>query len=173
MWEEGRWSGTRVTRFSIFASALLALCDVVVSGGLGTGFDIGFVVLCVTIALAIRPDEFFTVGVLPPLLLLGLCSVLGVVDRGAIAPADDGLVQAVISGLAHHSGALLIGYTLALAVLAIRTRVLRRSAAEEDYSNREASPAPYRVTSAAPEVKSTTVVGNDPHSPESITTSST
>lgn len=178
LWEEGRWSGTRVTRFSIFASALLLVADLVVSGEMGTIFDVGFVLLCIAAALAIRPTEFFTVGVLPPMLQLGACILLAVVDRGAVASGDDSVVQAVISGLAHHSGALLAGYALALAVLAIRARVLRTHAERRggahaaDYSNREGSPAPYRVTSGAPEVKSTTVVGKDPDSP-SITASTT
>lgn len=172
MWEEGRWSGSRVTRFSIFACSLLVLLDVVVSGGLHRTFDVGFVVLCIVAALAIRPSEFFDVGVLPPMLLLGMCMVLGIVDRGAIAPRNDGWIQAVISGLAHHSGALLVGYALSLAVLAIRVRVLRRPA-ERVYSKRAVSPAPARVTTGAPEVKSTTVVGKDPQSPESMTASST
>ncbi|MET3961040.1 hypothetical protein ABIE44_000974 [Marmoricola sp. OAE513] len=171
MWEEGRWSGSRVTRFSIFACVLLVIADLVPGGGLDRIFDVGFVVLCIAIALAIRPSEFFTVGVLPPMLLLGLCSVLAVLHRSWIAASDDGLIQAVISGLAHHSGALLGGYVLCLGVLAIRSRVLRR--ADGAHSKRDASPAPYRMTSAAPEVRSTTVVGNEPHSPESMTTSST
>lgn len=164
LWEEGRWSGSRVTRFSIFASVLLVVANAAISGRLNHLFDIGFVVLCLAAALAVRPSEFFTVGILPPILILGVCIVLSVVHRSTIAPSDDGFVQAIISGLAHHSGGLLAGYALSLGVLAIRTRVLR-------YSNRDASPAPYRVTSGAPEVKSTTVVGNDPHSPQSITAS--
>lgn len=174
MWEEGRWSGSRVTRFSIFACVLLVVTNATVAGRLDHVFDIGFVVLCVAAALAIRPSEFFTVGILPPILILGVCVVLSAVHRGSIAPSDDGFIQAVISGLAHHSGGLLAGHALALGVLAIRTRVLRRTdgSSESDYSNLEASPAPYRVTSGAPEVKSTTVVGNEPHSPESITASS-
>jgi len=158
----------------MFACALLVAVDLGVSGGLGRTFDLGFVLLCLAIALAIRPDEFFSVGVLPPMLLLGVCGILGVVHRSAIAPADDGIVQAVISGLAHHSGGLLVAHGGLLAVLAIRTRVLSRAAVEEpaaDYSKRAVSPAPYLVISGEPEVKSTTVVGNEPHSPESMTAS--
>lgn len=175
MWEEGRWSGSRVTRFSVFACAVLIVADLVVSPGLGVVFDTGFVLLCIAVALAIRPEDFFRVGVLPPMLLLGFSCLLGVVDRPAIAPRGDGLVQAIISGLAHHSGSLLAGYALCLGVLAIRSRVMSRHQAVEeveDYSNREVSPAPYRVTSAAPEVKSTTVVGSEPDSP-SMTASNT
>jgi hypothetical protein len=168
LWEEGRWSARRVTRFSVFAAAVLVTADLAATGQLGRIFDSGFIVLCVGMALAIRPADFFRVGVLPPMLLLGLCLVLGLGHRAAIAAPHDGYVQSVISGLAHHSGALLVGYVLTLAVLGIRLRVARRSGA---HPNRDGSPAPYLVISGSPEVKSTTVVGNDPDSP-SITASS-
>lgn len=175
LWEEGRWSGSRVTRLSVFVCVLLVAADVSITGRLGGVFDAGFVALCVAMSLAIRPAEFFNVGILPPLLILGVCITLSLVHRGWIASSDDSGAQAVVSGLAHHSGGLLAGYALSLGILAIRTRVLRRSEVGpedvDDYSNRVASPAPYRVTSGAPEVKSTTVVGNEPHSPESITAS--
>lgn len=165
LWEEGRWSARRVTRFSLFASALLVAADVALTGHLERVFDSGFIVLCVGMALAIRPQDFFRVGVLPPMLLLSISVLLGLGHRAAIAGAGDPFVQAVISGLAHHSGPLLAGQALALIVLGIRHRVLRR------HSNRVASPAPYRMISGTPEVKSTTVVGSEPDSP-SMTASS-
>jgi hypothetical protein len=171
LWEEGRWSARRVTRFSMFVSALLVAADLAATGQLGRIFDSGFIVLCVGTALAIRTADFFRVGVLPPMLLLGLCLVLGLGHRTAIAAPGDGYVQSVISGLAHHSGALLVGYALALLVLGIRLRVARRSRVAEDHSNRVGSPAPYLAISGVPEVKSTTVVGNEPDSP-AITASS-
>jgi hypothetical protein len=164
VWEEGRWSGTRVTRFAAFACAVLVGVDVATTGGLSIIFDCGFAVLCVAMAFVVRPSDFFRVGILPPLLLLGVCGLLSVVHRAGIATHQDGIVQALISGLAHHSGALLVGYALCLTVLAIRGRVL--------HSKRAASPAPYRVISGTPEVKSTTVVGSEPDSPESRTASS-
>ena len=176
LWEEGRWPGTRVIRFSMFACVLFAAIDVAATGHLERFFDAGFIVLCIAMALVVRPSDFFGVGVLPPLLLGSVSVLVGIVDRGVIAPPGDSLIQSVISGLAHHSGPLMAGYVLALTVLGIRTRVLRRRArddrAREDYSNRAVSPAPYRVISGTPEVKSTTVVGSEPHSPESMTASS-
>jgi hypothetical protein len=169
LWEEGRWSGRRVTRFSMLVSALLVVADVTATGRLERIFDSGFIVLCVGMALAIRPQDFFRVGVLPPMLLLAICLALGLGHRAAIAAPDDGAVQSVISGLAHHSGPLLAGYVLALAVLGIRVRVGRR---RTHHSKRVGSPAPYLLISGSPEVKSTTVVGNEPASP-SMTASST
>jgi hypothetical protein len=184
LWEEGRWSGRRVTRFSTLVSALLVGADLLATGRLERIFDSGFIVLCVGMALAIRPQDFFRVGVLPPMLLLGISVLLGLGHRAAIASAGDGFIQSVISGLARHSGPLLAGYALALAVLAIRSRVLRRhhvevgfadpvgAAEAEAHSNRDASPAPYLAISATPEVKSTTVVGSEPASPSMTASSS-
>lgn len=178
LWEEGRWSGRRVTRFSVLVCTLLVLADTLLTGSLGRVFDSGFIVLCVGIALAVRPQDFFRVGVLPPMLLLGLCVVLGLGHRTAIAAPGDGFVQSVISGLAHHSGPLTAGYALALVVLGIRARVARRHRGrrvpvdpDRLHSNRDGSPAPYLLISATPEVKSTTVVGSEGASP-SITASS-
>ena len=175
LWEEGRWSGRRVTRFSVLVCTVLVLTDLLLTRQLGRIFDSGFVVLCVGMALAVRPQDFFRVGVLPPMLLLGFSVVLGLGHRTAIAAPGDGFVQSVVSGLAHHSGPLTAGYALALAVLGIRSRVARRHrelrGPDRAHSNRAGSPAPYLVISAAPEVKSTTVVGNEPASP-SITASS-
>jgi hypothetical protein len=102
--------------------------------------------------------------------------------RGWVADATDGVVQAVVSGLAHRANALLAAYVLTLAVLGMRHRVRSRhraaaaaravrAPAPEAHSKREGSPAPTRVTSGTPEEKSTTVVGSEPHSPESMTAS--
>jgi hypothetical protein len=172
LWEEGRWSGRRVTRFAVLVSTLLVAGDVALTGRLERLFDSGFIVLCVGIALAVRPDHFFRVGVLPPMLLLGISVLLALVDRAAVAHRTDAFVQAVVSGLAHHAGPLTAGYALTLAVLGIRTRVARRRLrapvrlpVAASHSNRDASPAPYRTISASPEVRSTTVVDSEPASP--------
>lgn len=192
MWEEGTWSGTRVTRLSVLLVLVLVGLSAVVHGELGLVFDLGFVMLCAFAAMAVHPRDFFRVGVLPPLLLFGTCLVLAVVWRAGIANADDNLAQAVVSGLAHRSAALFTGYALALALLALRQRIIGRRepgrrvaqvrapkpAQKPDRkpaqaSKRAASPAPRRSTSGASPDRSTTVVGDDPHSPESITASST
>jgi hypothetical protein len=167
LWEEGRWSGTRVTRLAALCCLVLVVADVALTGGLGPVFAIGFGVVCAGAALAVRPADFFRVGVLPPLVVGGCAVLVSMVARSAVARPDDGFVQGVVSALTDNAGALLAGYALALAVLAIRHRVLGRS-----HSNRVGSPAPYLLISGNPEVKSTTVVGSEPASP-SMTASST
>jgi hypothetical protein len=184
VWEEGRIPGRRVTRLAVLSCALLVGLDLLLTGHLSPVFDVGFVLVSVGAALAVRPQDFFRVGVMPPFLMLGFVTLLAVVHPVAVANAGDGIVQAVISGLAHHSGALFAADVLALVVLGVRHHVAtlrtdRKARQEspyamkpEDYSNRETSPRPTLVTSATPEEKSTTVVGTDAVSPQSRTASS-
>lgn len=126
LWEEGRSPG----RLIVVCAALAALTVValnLVGGTLGLFFDVTFVLICVASALAVRPRDFFVVGVLPPLLMAATVTLLAIVARSSVAKADDGLFQAIVSGLAHRSTALLIGYALALAVLGIRKLALRNA----------------------------------------------
>lgn len=125
LWEEG----TRPAMVVIRAALLVALAATVLSllfgNRIGGFFDLVFVLVCVAAALLVRPQDFFPIGVLPPLLLGFVVVVLTVADRGAVAKADDHVLQAVVSGLAHHSLALVVGYTLTLLVLALRQVALR------------------------------------------------
>jgi hypothetical protein len=159
-------SGSRVMRLAVLVGLLVVALDLAINSRLTLIFDISFVLLCLAAALEVRPRDFFHVGVLPPLLLLGLITLVASVHRAWVAEPGDGLIQAVVSGLAHRASGLLTAYLLALAVLAIRQRVLKRR-----YSKRAGSPAPTLATSGAPSEKSMTVVGSEPHSPASITAS--
>ena len=162
-------SGSRVTRLAVLAGVLVLAVDLAINGHPTIVFDIGFVLICVGAALAVRPRDFFAIGVLPPLLLLSLMTLVALVHRAWVGSPGDGLLQAVVSGLAHRASALLTAYLLTLAVLAIRHQVIARRAAQ---ANREASPAPTLSTTGAPSERSTTVVGSEPHSPASTTASS-
>ncbi len=114
---------------TIAAAVLLAVAfvDTAVFDRLTVAFDVAFVLTCVAAALAVRPRDFFVVGVLPPLSMLVIVLVLALFDRVAVAEPTDGLVQATVSGLAHHAGALVVGYTLTLAVLALRQVAYRNA----------------------------------------------
>jgi hypothetical protein len=108
----------------------LALSAVVLDqallGRVGLLFDVCYVLTCVAMALAVRPSDFFTIGVLPPLLMVAVFALLGATRPDTIADPGDGVVQAVVSGLGHHAAALVTGYLLCLAVLAVRRQVLAR-----------------------------------------------
>jgi len=101
--------------------------DVGIGGQVGLFFDLAFVVVCVIVALLVRPEDFFTVGVLPPLIMMTVFVLVGISDRVAIARYDDGLVQAVITGLSHHAVALGAGYAACLICLAVRDQFTRAS----------------------------------------------
>jgi hypothetical protein len=114
-----------VVRATTVGLTLVTLVSLLLGNRIGTVFDVVFVLLCLTAALWVRPRDFFTVGVLPPLLLGLVVLALALVDRAAVARAGDPLVQAVVSGLAHHALALVVGYALTLLVLALRQVALR------------------------------------------------
>jgi hypothetical protein len=101
------------------ATVQLALTD-----HLGVFFGICFVLAALTAALLVRADGFFTVGVLPPLLMLGIvCAVSAAVPSGIDAPglADDaGFLQRVIAGVVSQAPALVIGHGVALGVIGLR-----------------------------------------------------
>jgi hypothetical protein len=78
--------------------------------------------------------------------MAGTVTLLAVVDRTAVAGADDSLVQAVVSGLAHHATALVVGYALTLAILALRQVALRHHGRLRAPARRQSS----RPASAAP-----------------------
>ena len=116
-------------RAVVVVLALVVVLDVLLDGRLGLPFDVALVVLSVAAALWVRPKDFFTVGVMPPLLLAVTVVTLVVVDQTTVAQPDDAALQAVVSGLAHHALALLVGYAATLAVLALRQVAIRHHGA--------------------------------------------
>lgn len=124
IWEEGREPGRELVALASAAALTAVVIDLLVGGHVSLFFDLCFVVLCVGLALAVRPTDFFTVGVLPPLLMVGVFVLIGISRPTVLGNAGDGTLQAVITGLSEHSIALVTGYLLCLAVLYIRQRVL-------------------------------------------------
>jgi hypothetical protein len=127
LWEEGRRPGGQVAALTLVASLAVAWGNLALTSRLTLFFDLTFVVLCLMAALAVRPRDFFVVGVLPPVALLITIAVLATLARPSVADEGDSLVQAVVSGLAHHAGALVAGYALALGILALRQVALRNA----------------------------------------------
>lgn len=124
LWEEGRESGREVVALGFALALTVLIVDVATSVRVGALFDVFFIALCIALALAVRPHDFFAVGVLPPLLMAGLFVLLGITRPASIGQPGDGMVQATISGLSHHSIALTVGYSLCLGVLYVRQRVV-------------------------------------------------
>jgi hypothetical protein len=125
LWEEGRHPGALVVSGVAASLGVAVLLQLAVGDRLGWFFDLVFVAACVGAALLVRPRDFFAIGVLPPLALGITVLVVSATDRGAVAQAGDGMVQAFVSGLAHHAVALAVAYALTLGVLGLRQVALR------------------------------------------------
>lgn len=123
IWDEGRTPGREVAALLLAVLLTVLVVDLLLSDRLGLLFDLAFVTLCTFAALAVRPGDFFDVGVLPPLAMLVSVALLAVAEPGAVAEAEDGFVQATVSGLSTHGVALALGYGVCLAVLAVRRRL--------------------------------------------------
>jgi hypothetical protein len=142
---DGRARGSEVVALTSALTLTAATGEIALGGHLRLFFDVCFVAICVAAALMVRPRDFFTVGVLPPLLMLGTMVLVALNGTRVIAHRHDSVVQAVVSGLAHHSVALFIGYAACLVVLVLRRSPGRRT---PGYSSKRAgSPAPRRTTS--------------------------
>jgi hypothetical protein len=129
LWEEGRKPGPLVAVAGGVVVLLVAAVDLLLFHDVTLLTDIAFVGVCAAAVLTVHPRDFFFVGVCPPLLMAAVFSVLAVLAPGALADPSDGFLQAIISGLAHHAGALVVGYGLTLALLALRQMALRNAGA--------------------------------------------
>ena len=99
IWDDGREPGRAVVALGVAVALSAIVVNVAMVGRVSMFFDLWFVLLSVGLALLVRPSDFFTVGVLPPLIMVGAFAVLAVDQPEAIATAQDGVVQAVVSGL--------------------------------------------------------------------------
>lgn len=122
VWTDGLEPGRQAVALGVAAVLTIVAIDVLLVGELSFFFDLCFIVLCLGLALVVKPHDFFTVGVLPPLMMLAVFTLLGAVAPETVADRGDGIVQAVVSGLAHHSGALVAGYAVCLGTLWLRQR---------------------------------------------------
>ena len=125
LWEEGHEPGRRVVALGLALALSVVVLDIGVGGRVGLFFDLAFVAVCVVLALAVRPQDYFTVGVLPPLVMVTVFTLVAVSQRDALAPGHDGPVRAVVDGLSHHAVALAVGYALCLLCLAVRDHFTR------------------------------------------------
>lgn len=115
------------------AAATLAAVgfDLALAGRLTLFFDLCFVVLCLALAITVRERDFFTVAVLPPLLMLVTFLMLAAIRPTALGEGDSGVLQTIVTGLAHHSAALAVGQLLCLGALALRHHRSRAQSAHD------------------------------------------
>lgn len=123
---DGDKPGSEVVALSTALVLTATTIEVTLAGRVGLFFDLTFVMICLGMALLVRQRDFFTVGVLPPLLLLGTFVIVALNGAKVIAQPHDSVVQAVVTGLAHHSLALFFGYAVCLGTLLGRQQRARR-----------------------------------------------
>lgn len=112
--------GPRIVGLGAAAMLAILAVDLVLGADIGLFFDLCFVVLCLALAVRVDRAAFFTVAVLPPLLLIGGFALVAALLPGALARPDDGLVQALVTGVANHAVGMSAGYALCLLTLGAR-----------------------------------------------------
>ena len=142
-WHPGHEPGRQVVALGLALALTVAVLDTLITGSVTWAFDICFVVLCAALAVLVAPRDMFTVGVLPPVIMLTVFVLVAIANADALGRRDDSVAQAVVSGLAHHSLALCLGYGMCLALLAQRRHLQVAAHA----TKRDQSPAPSRTTS--------------------------
>jgi hypothetical protein len=100
--------------------AVVTVLDLV-NGTLGFPFSLGFVLIVITLPLAIDVRQLFPAGVLPPLLLLGALLGVCIARPDAISvdglAADAGLFTRYLAAVVDHGLTLAVGHALAIGVI--------------------------------------------------------
>ena len=95
-----------------------------INGRVEFAFSLGFVLVALTIALAVDARQLFTAGVMPPVLLLGTLLVLCIVAADSVVvqgvAENAGLMTRYIATVVDHGVTLVVGHGLALAVVVWR-----------------------------------------------------
>ena len=93
-------------------------------GRLGLLFSVGFVLIGVTVPLAVDVRSLFPAGVLPPALLIGSLLLVCMFASSAIQvdglAKDAGTVARLIAAVIDRGLTLVIGHGLALGIIALR-----------------------------------------------------
>lgn len=110
-------------RFAVIAIAALTGLDLT-DGRLGFLFSLSFVLIVVTVALAVDLESLFQAGVLPPALMIGALAIVAMFWPDAIQVnglADDaGFIGRLIAATIDHGKTLVLGHGLALGIVALR-----------------------------------------------------
>ena len=101
-----------------------------IDGRLGVAFSVAFVLIVVSAATAVQERGFFTVGVLPPLLLVGALLVIAWIAPDSVVipklPDSAGVFGRTLTATIAHAVPLTIGHLLALGVIVARLVSSRR-----------------------------------------------
>lgn len=121
-------AGYDLTSRAVVACSVVTLAAVtgldLLDGRLGAAFSIGFILVALTAATAVQMNGLFTVGVLPPFLLVGALLVVSLIAPEAIVianlPDSAGVLGLTLAATVTHGVTLLVGHALAVAVIVAR-----------------------------------------------------
>ena len=77
-WPRGHESGRHVVALGLAVALTVVVVDLLLVGRLSLFFDLCFVALCLGLAFVVSLDDFFTVGVLPPLIMVAVFALLAI-----------------------------------------------------------------------------------------------
>ncbi len=113
-------SGRGLVVSTALAAGSCAVLDMLLTAGRITFFfDLCFVVICLVATMAVRREDLFTAGVLPPLLFAAVIAAIAIGVPHAFESAP-GVNKVFLSGLASHTTGLVGGYGVALLAVAAR-----------------------------------------------------
>lgn len=141
-----RETGPSAVSLGVALALTWLVVDLLASPGAGAVLATGLVLTCLWLATTVAPGHFFTVGVLPPLLLVGVLLATAGLRPEALDGAS--VVARTVGGLVDLRWGLVLAWLGTLAVLAWRSRALTRSATGP--RPRGAAPRALRPTSPPP-----------------------
>ncbi|MGN0063519.1 MAG: DUF6542 domain-containing protein [Nocardioides sp.] len=121
-WEVGLETGRSLTALGFAVALTAAWINVALMDGVGLFYDLVFITLCLLLAWLVRPEDFYLVATLPPIITLVTFALIAAVQPEAVADPGDGFAQALVTALVHHSLSFLVGFLLCLACLGLRMR---------------------------------------------------
>ncbi|MGL5825890.1 MAG: DUF6542 domain-containing protein [Nocardioides sp.] len=124
LWVRGCESARAVATLGLALALTLIVTEGSVRDTIGIGFDLGFVCLCVLMALIARPGDFILTGLLPAAVMTAAFALVGATSPGVIAHPEDGWIQATVTALGHHGIALFVGFASCSATLTYRLKFL-------------------------------------------------
>lgn len=116
-------SARQAIRVAVIAMAAVTGLDLA-DGRLGFLFSLGFVLIVVTVAMAVDLESLFQAGVFPPALMIGALAIVAMFWSDAIQvnglSDDAGFIGRLIAATIDHGKTLVLGHGLALGIIALR-----------------------------------------------------
>jgi hypothetical protein len=116
-------TGSGAVTAAVAAMALVCALDLT-DGHLGAAFSVGFILIVVTVPLAVVLRSVVVAGVLPPILMIVALFAVVLMEPSAVSvnglANDAGAFSRTLAAVLDHGLTLVIGHGLALAAIVLR-----------------------------------------------------